>query len=50
MRIDFTPTKLKEAKEYVNLLQGPKIQEDFYRQKLEEKESTFKRILNFLFK
>jgi len=50
MQIKFTPKKLKEAKEYVNLLKTPTVKEEYYSQKEEKKESTFKKILNFIFK
>jgi hypothetical protein len=49
MQIDFTPKKLKEAKEYVNLLKNPKVKKSESLNRSQE-ESTFKRILRFLFK
>lgn len=49
MQIDFTPKKLQEAKEYVNLLKNPKNNEDSEKIKT-HKESTFKKIFKFLFR
>lgn len=46
MQIKFEATKLKEAKEYVNLLQAPKAKEI----KKKEKDSIIKKIFKLLFK
>lgn len=49
MQINFTPKKLKEAKEYVQLLKNPIKLEELKKEK-PKKVSTFKKIFNFLFK
>lgn len=49
MQINFNPKKLKEANEYVNLLNPPKIKMPKV-VKYIQKESLLKQIFKFLFK
>jgi len=47
MQINFNPKKLKEAKEYVNLLQPPVIKKNIQKEK---KITLLQKVFNMLFK